>query len=242
MLQASTKYIGYTVPNDTWIGIVEFNNRGNILSYLVQVGSLDNRKELIDLLPSNTRSGTCIGCGLEEGIEVLEHGGSTAAGGILFLVTDGRENRSPYIRDVIDELVEKEVVVDTLALSDEADDGLADLSDQTGGNAYWYSESPYSTALHDAYTDTVLSRTGANVNTPVQLASYKTTIGSGDDYHNHVIIDSSIGRHTVFFIFWDLKRNQRVDVTITSPHGTIIDENSDNYLVDTGTTQHRHHN
>ncbi|XP_070569998.1 calcium-activated chloride channel regulator 4A-like [Ptychodera flava] len=235
MLQASTKYIGYTVPNNTWIGIVKFNNRASISSYLVQVDSMDTRKELIELLPRSTSSGTCIGCGLLEGVEVLEHGGNTAAGGILFLVTDGRETRGPYIKDVVDELAEKEVIVDTLALSDDADDALADLSDQTCGNSYWYSESPDSTALHDAYMDTILSRTSANVNTLVQLASYKTTIDSGDDYDNHTIIDSSIGRHTVFFIFWDLNRNPWVDVTITAPNGTIIDENSDNYLVDTRT-------
>ncbi|XP_070534069.1 calcium-activated chloride channel regulator 4-like [Ptychodera flava] len=235
MVQASTKYIGYTVPNNTWIGIVDFSRSANIRSYLVQVDSMDTRKELINLLPRSAGGGTCIGCALQEGIKVLEHGGNTAAGGILFLITDGEENQSPYIRDVIDELVEKEVVVDTLALSDEADDGLADLSDQTGGNSYWYSESPDSTALHDACTDTILSRTGANINTPVQLASYKTTISSGGDYDNHVIIDSSIGRHTVFFIFWDLNRDQPVDVTITSPNGTIINENSDSYLVDTRT-------
>ncbi|XP_070571144.1 calcium-activated chloride channel regulator 4A-like [Ptychodera flava] len=235
MVQASTKYIGYTVPNNTWIGIVEFSTSAAIRSYLVQVDNMETRKDLINLLPRSTGGSTCIGCGLRDGVEVLEHGGNTAAGGILFLVTDGGENKHPYIRDVVDELVEKAVVVNTLALSNGADDGLADLSEQTGGNSYWYSESPDSTALHDAYMDTILSRTAANVNTPVQLASYKTKVGRGDDYDNHVIIDSSIGRDTVFFIFWDLKRNQRVDVTITSPRGTIIDENSDNYLVDTRT-------
>ncbi|XP_002730442.1 calcium-activated chloride channel regulator 1-like [Saccoglossus kowalevskii] len=236
MIQASTKYIGYTVPRGTWIGIVEFDNTASILSYLIQIDDMETRQELIDLLPDGTGSGTSIGSGLEAGIEVLEEGWETPAGGILFLITDGEENTPPFIDDVIDELVEKEIVVDTLALSDEADPGLAELSAETGGTAYWYSESDDSTALHDAFTDTITSRTSSSTDTPVQLTSYKTSIDAGDILSEYIYIDPTIGRHTVFFIFWDFSGNIPVDVVIKAPDGTIIvDGDSGEYYRDDST-------
>ncbi|XP_002731080.1 calcium-activated chloride channel regulator 4A-like [Saccoglossus kowalevskii] len=236
MIQASTKYIGYTVPSDTWLGIVEFSTDATILSYLVQLSDTDTRKQLIDKLPTGTGGSTCIGCGLNSGIEVLEHGWESPSGGILFLITDGDENVRPYIEDVIDELVEKEIVVDTLALSDEADPGLAELSEETGGTAYWYSESDSSTGLHDAFTDTITSRTSSSTSTPVQLSSYKTTIAAADTLSEYVYIDSTIGRHTVFFIFWDFSSTEAVHVVIKSPDGSIIEDgDTGKYLEDYNT-------
>nr|XP_006811202.1 PREDICTED: epithelial chloride channel protein-like [Saccoglossus kowalevskii] len=232
MIQASTKYIGYTVPNGTWIGIVEFSTNATILSYLEQVGDLESRQEIISDLPTTVVEDTCIGCGLEAGIEVLEYGGKDPAGGIFLLLTDGRENVAPYISDVIDELVEKEIVVDTIAFSSQADPGLAELSAETGGTAYWYSESDESTALHDAFTDTITSRTSSSTDTPVQLTSYKTTIAADESITEYVYIDSTIGRHTIFFIFWDPDRNKNVEVVISSPDGSTIDEETGQYFKD----------
>ncbi|XP_002731079.1 calcium-activated chloride channel regulator 1-like [Saccoglossus kowalevskii] len=235
MIQASTRYVGYTAPRDTWIGIVEFSSDASILSYLVQLDDMDTRQELIAKLPTGTGGGTCIGCGLLDGIKVLEHEWGSPAGGILFLITDGDENGRPYIKDVIDELVEKEIVVDTLALSDEADPGLAELSEETGGTAYWYSESDSSTGLHDAFTDTITSRTSTSTDTPVQLSSYKTTIDVGETIAEYIYIDSTIGRHTVFFIFWDFSGTMPVDVIIEKPDGSIIDGDTGEYLNDVNT-------
>ncbi|XP_070534070.1 calcium-activated chloride channel regulator 4A-like [Ptychodera flava] len=230
MIQASAKYIGYTIPTNTWTGIVEFSEQARTLSDLVKLDSNFKRKNLINVLPDDADGATCIGCGLIEGVKVLEKGENSASGGIIFLITDGEENRDPRIADVIDDLVAKEVIVDTLALSDEADDGLAELSARTGGTAYWYSESPVSTALHDAFTDTILSRTGRTINTPVQLASYKTTINGRATHSSYVYIDSSIGRDTIFFVFWDFDSRTAVEVEVTSPDGTTIDKYSPNYL------------
>ncbi|XP_077990541.1 calcium-activated chloride channel regulator 1-like [Glandiceps talaboti] len=234
LLQASSVYIGYTVPNNTWVGIVQFSSSDctRNLSDLVQVNNQETRQQLIDKLPKTASGGTCIGCGLLEGIKVLEKGGRSAAGGIIFLVGDGEEKNGPYIEDVIDDLIEKEVIVDTMAQSDEADQGLANLSAQTGGYAYWYSESDVSTAMHDGFTDSITSRVGYRPDTPIQLASYKTKIEKYHVYQSELMIDSTIGRHTVFFIFWDLNRNTPVEAVIRAPDGTVFDKNSEEYQVE----------
>nr|XP_006822464.1 PREDICTED: calcium-activated chloride channel regulator 1-like [Saccoglossus kowalevskii] len=230
LLQASTRYIGYTVPNATWIGIVEFSNDATILSELVQIVGVETRKELIEELPDDAKGATSIGSGLLAGLSVLERGPGGAAGGIIFLISDGEENTPPYMKDVVDLLVQEEVVVDTLALSDEADEGLAKLSDATGGTAYWYSESDESTALHDAFTDTITSRTSTSTDTPVQLASYKTDVEGRDGiFKEEIYIDQSIGRHTIFFIFWEFGSDP-VEVVVRDPSGNIIDNQSGTYV------------
>ncbi|XP_077990634.1 calcium-activated chloride channel regulator 1-like [Glandiceps talaboti] len=234
LIQASTIYIAYTVPDNSWVGIVEFASKADtsILSDLVQVNTLESRQNLIAKLPEKPLSGTCIGCGLETGVDVLEKGGKSAAGGILFLVSDGEENEKPSIEDVIDDLSDGGIIVDTMAQSDEADQGLAELSDQTGGRAYWYSESDVSTAMHDGFTDTILSRFSYRPDIQIQLASYKTNLKEDEVFEADITIDSSIGRHTAFFIFWDLDRNTPVDVVVEAPDGTTFDKSSDEYNVE----------
>ncbi|XP_077986711.1 calcium-activated chloride channel regulator 1-like [Glandiceps talaboti] len=234
--RAASRYIGYTLPLNSWVGIVEFATASARLAPLTKIVNNRTREELVNLLPTRASGSTCIGCGLEEGIEVLEN--STfgyAAGGIIFLTTDGEENKYPYIDDVLPELIAKEVIVDTLAFSDDADPKLVELSDETGGRACWYSEGDDSTALHDCFTASVTERTSSSTETPVQLASYKTTIAGLGTETSTIYIDSSIGRDTIFFFFWDFSSSHEVDVIITRPDGTTIDSTDPQYNSDATT-------
>ncbi|XP_070557323.1 calcium-activated chloride channel regulator 4A-like [Ptychodera flava] len=232
-LQAATKYINYTLPDYSWVGIVRFDRTATILAQLTQLIDQESRQDLIDKLPNNPGGSTCIGCGLEKGMEVFENSQfATATGGIIFLTTDGEENQSPLIRDVEDELIEKGVIVDTLAFSDEADPQLESLSEKTGGKSCWYSESDESTALHDCFTASVTDRISSNPDTTIQLISYKTTILWHSTEEGAVTIDSSIGRDTHFFFFWDFNSNDKVDVTVRQPDGTTINEGDDQYYSD----------
>ncbi|XP_077986468.1 calcium-activated chloride channel regulator 1-like [Glandiceps talaboti] len=232
--QAASRYIGHTLPLNSWVGIVEFGTTAKTLAPLTKIVDEKTREDLIKLLPTRTSGSTCIGCGLEEGIEVLEKSPfGYAAGGIIFLTTDGAENVRPYIEDVLPDLIAKEVIVDTLAFSDSADPKLVGLSDDTGGRACWYSEGDDSTALHDCFTASVTERTSSSTETPVQLASYKTTISGLTTETSTIYIDSTIGRDTIFFFFWDFSSSHEVDVIITRPDGTTIGSTDPQYNSDT---------
>ncbi|XP_077986939.1 calcium-activated chloride channel regulator 1-like [Glandiceps talaboti] len=234
--QAASKYIGNTLPLNSWVGIVEFGTAAKTLASLTKIVDDETRENLIKLIPTITSGSTCIGCGLEEGIEVLEKSSfGYAAGGIIFLTTDGKENVHPYIEDVLPDLIAKEVIVDTLAFSDSADPKLIKLSDETGGRACWYSEGDDSTALHDCFTASVTERTSSSTETPVQLASYKTTIAGLGTEISTIYIDSTVGRDTIFFFFWDFGSNHEVDVIITRPNGTTIDTADPQYNSDVTT-------
>ncbi|XP_077986031.1 calcium-activated chloride channel regulator 1-like [Glandiceps talaboti] len=235
MIQASTKYIMYTVPDGMYIGIVQFSDDANTytLANLTLIDGVETREQLVGALPPAPGGGTCIGCGLLKGIETLEDGpGKTAAGGVLFLVTDGEENLSPTISDVTGELIQKEVIVDTLAFSENADDQLTELSEQTNGQSFYYSESTESTGLHDAFSATITDRVCSDSETTIQLVSYKTRVNGATDYEEYVFIDSTIGEETTFFFFWE---TAEVKITLVSPSGNIISKGSPEYKVDIAT-------
>ena len=70
MIQACVKYIRYTVPVNTYVGIVEFSTNAYTLSNLVFIDGPDAREDLVNSLPTFTGGATCIGCGLLKGVEV----------------------------------------------------------------------------------------------------------------------------------------------------------------------------
>ena len=67
MRQDAALYIDQA-PNGTHLGIVGFSDRATTLHHLVLVDN--NRDILTAALPSTATGTTCIGCGLERGIQV----------------------------------------------------------------------------------------------------------------------------------------------------------------------------
>ncbi|XP_070559170.1 calcium-activated chloride channel regulator family member 3-like [Ptychodera flava] len=65
--QAASKYIGSTLPDDSWVGIVQFGTTASELAPLTKIVDEQTRRNLISLLPTRTSGRTCIGCGLKEG-------------------------------------------------------------------------------------------------------------------------------------------------------------------------------
>ena len=62
-----------------------------------------------------------------------ENGENDPAGGVLLLLSDGKETKiKPQIDDVKDEMVEAGVIIDTVAFTQKADEKMYELSDLTG--------------------------------------------------------------------------------------------------------------
>ncbi|XP_006812945.1 calcium-activated chloride channel regulator 1-like [Saccoglossus kowalevskii] len=231
LVQAATRYIRHTLPMGSWLGMVEFSTWSRITTNLTQLTDDQIREDLIDLLPKWANGNTCIGCGILDGIQVLlEY--NTTKGGVLFVITDGQENEKPYIRDVMDIVVEAGIVVDTLAFSKQADAQLTIISEITGGRAYYSPESSNSTALHDAFFTSVVDRELSDNRAPVQITSkieLAPAMGTVQDYTN---IDSTIGSESIFFFFireFSTPRNV-LTVELTSPSGSVlIDKDSPEY-------------
>ncbi|KAG0415207.1 hypothetical protein HPB47_007624 [Ixodes persulcatus] len=127
--------IRHSISLGQHVGIVTFAGKSMLFHSLVEVNGSDTREQLATIVATMTLSGgTCIGCGLGDGVRVLEENNSSASGGTIILVSDGEENYGPYIVDVLPELVRKGVTVHTFALGAEADQKLEDVALHDG----WY--------------------------------------------------------------------------------------------------------
>ncbi|XP_070557787.1 calcium-activated chloride channel regulator 1-like [Ptychodera flava] len=220
--QMSTKFIMATVPDGHFVGIVLFESEASISAHLTELQGIHVRQSLAESLPNSTSGGTCIGCGLESGIEVL--GGN---GGIIMLITDGNDGHSEKFQGVKAELIGKGVSVDTVAFGDAADPKLSNLSRDTGGIAFLYNEGTNSTGLNDALSATISSRLGGSQDVSVTVASVRETspvLGS-------TFIDESIGLKTLFYFLWT---TSPISVVLHRPNGDVIDSLSPNYRKDGG--------
>ena len=144
--QAARTFIA-TARDKSKIGLVQFNNVASVAASLTTLGSNADRQSLISLLPGEDapNGDTSIGAGLLKGIEVLR--GQTLGdgkvskdiGGIIVLVTDGEETKSPYIADVQPSLIAAKVAVHSIGIGSGASMLLENLASDTGGASFFAS-------------------------------------------------------------------------------------------------------
>ncbi|XP_040358118.2 uncharacterized protein LOC121047157 [Ixodes scapularis] len=119
------------------LGIVTFSGRCQVAHPLVVLNTTDARDGIAKVIDGLVLgAGTSIGCGLSKATEMLEGNGTSARGGLVFLVTDGDENYKPWIVEQLPILVSSGVKVSTFALGTLAEKKLEDVALQTGGTAY----------------------------------------------------------------------------------------------------------
>ena len=88
----------------------------------------------------------------------------------MILVSDGAENRSPYIDDVKPTVVNKRIIVHTILVGDKADKRLIKLSAATRGVSFFDSGLYKSSDLESAFRSSVtLFDDGAPGVTPVEV-------------------------------------------------------------------------
>ncbi|XP_077983917.1 calcium-activated chloride channel regulator 1-like [Glandiceps talaboti] len=229
--QAASVYIQNTVESGSYLGIVEFSDFAQLLAPMTNITDYQSRRDLVMRLPRVVGGWTCIGGAILKGIEVLSAGGQDPSGGILLVISDGGENRSPTIAEVLGTVEEAGIVIDTIAYSEQADKNLASLAADTGGMSFFYSGDDDSTALDDAFTTTVINRWDETTGNdpPIKLWSEAILIPAEEEMSGHVYIDSTVGNGTEF-IFTHI--DGRITVIVTSPNGSVFDQHYDGYSTD----------
>lgn len=72
LADAAQTCIKSILPDGSWVGLVDFDTVGRILSPLTEVTSTAVRRSLANLVPIDANGGTCIGCGLHTALEVSD--------------------------------------------------------------------------------------------------------------------------------------------------------------------------
>ncbi|XP_038061541.1 calcium-activated chloride channel regulator 1-like isoform X2 [Patiria miniata] len=232
MISSSANYISSIVTEGSYIGIVEFNYVGIIRKNLTLVTSDDDRQALLESLPPDAGGSTAIGDGLLKSIEVLSEGGMDPAGGIILLITDGKENVRPNVADIMDTIISSGVIVDTLAFSQNADGLLPGLSQATGGKTYFYSDEVGSNTLYEAFAATMERGDVLDSERRVQLMGTSWSLKSDEERTSSIFLDSTLGRNTEFVFSWETENVLAIDVNITRPNGSMIDWSYEGYGVD----------
>ncbi|XP_071505436.1 calcium-activated chloride channel regulator 1-like [Diadema antillarum] len=230
LIQSSAVFIRHYIPAGSHLGIVTFQTRAKVDVNLTLVQDDDSSRDvLVNALPTGVFWSTCIGCGIETALNVL---GDTTNGSYLLLVSDGREKRSPYIRDTIPAIRGSGVVMDTIAVTDAADEQMEDLSSMTGGKPYFCIDGGSSACLTEAILATVSERPELNlIPVPIQLRMDDVKINASGQQVRSFFIGEGEGNDTVIAVtrFVD----DVVEVIVEGPNGEYFDENSLEYESDT---------
>nr|XP_006822873.1 PREDICTED: calcium-activated chloride channel regulator 4-like [Saccoglossus kowalevskii] len=226
--QACNLYISSWVSDGSELGMVKFNSLAEILSTLVTIDA-GTRADLLTEIPATVGGSTSIGAGLQKGIQVLQEGDNSTTGGCLVLITDGEENTSPMISDVLPNLISKGICVDVIAVTQAAADSLEPLTTATGGRIYLASLSNSSNALAEALA-AIATRGQSELDQAVSIYSDARLIDGGAIFEFSLAIDASIGKDTEFTFTY--LGDQAIEVTLHTPDGSIINKDSASYDLD----------
>ncbi|XP_030840789.1 calcium-activated chloride channel regulator 1-like [Strongylocentrotus purpuratus] len=230
---AATAFVNL-VDDGISIGIVTFTGSPTTRHALTQINTQADRDSLRDIFQLTASGGTCIGCGLEQGLEVLmAHPSGSADGGIIVLMTDGQDSgiQNHIIRQTLQDMG---VRVNTVAIGEDAYGELSLIAQETGGTAIFYPDNGDSDII-SALTQTVEMCTAVN-NLRVQLVSEGITLDGGDTQNGCLYFDSSIGNGTQFIVTYTMSSSATipgVNVEITQPNNATITSGNQQYTVDT---------
>eukprot|EP00057_Strongylocentrotus_purpuratus_P013849 XP_011668323.1 PREDICTED: calcium-activated chloride channel regulator 4A-like [Strongylocentrotus purpuratus] len=157
---------------------------------------------------------------------------SSTKGKYMLLLTDGVENVTPYIRDTYDDIENSGVIIDTITISNAADQQMEDLSTNTSGTSSFCSDTGIGNCLMQAFQSTIAERPEIGMETvPVQIYSSEVFVEPDPGFYNiPVVIDAALGNETVIVVIWT--KSKLISVVVTGPGGTRVDQNDPRYHID----------
>ncbi|XP_072276906.1 calcium-activated chloride channel regulator 1-like [Pyxicephalus adspersus] len=137
----------------------------------------------------------CIG-----GTRVNKKNDGSTHGTEIVLLTDGEDTG---IQICLKEVVESGAIVHTVALGVNADKGLEQLSNMTGGLNYFVSDYIDANGFIDAFS-TITTSSGDFTEKSIQIESTAMTINAFKCLTGTVTIDNTVGNETFFLVTWEI--------------------------------------
>eukprot|EP00057_Strongylocentrotus_purpuratus_P017575 XP_011672049.1 PREDICTED: calcium-activated chloride channel regulator 1-like [Strongylocentrotus purpuratus] len=214
------------IPADSKLGVVVFDSTSKIMAGLTDITDTASRQRLVNALPTSPKGTTAIGCGIKSGLKVL---GSYAQGGYILLLSDGVENKGPFIREMYDDIKNSGVIIDTITISNSADQQMEDLSKSTSGISSFCSDTGTGTCLIQAFQSTITERPDVGMETvPIQIFSSEVIIEPDPGFYIiPVIIDAALGNETVITVVFT--NGYTLPIVVTGPDSTRVDDNDPRY-------------
>jgi surface antigen len=167
------------------------------------------KSEIDSILASGA---TSIGAGLSLGQQQLTTRGAGDPIWSMVLLSDGQENTSPMVKDVLPDIMKTKTRIYTIGLGSDADQSLLNTIALVTGGSYHFSYS--GEELTKIYQDIQSAVSGLH-----GIDSINTNIAQGETKRFSIPIDSSI--HSV--LFTATVTGSDIDLVLIKPDGTLID-------------------
>ncbi|EPY78087.1 calcium-activated chloride channel regulator 4 precursor [Camelus ferus] len=159
MNQAAKHFLLQTVENGSWVGMVHFDSSASIISNLIQISSSSERNKLLESLPTRAGGGTSICSGIRTGFQVIRSLYSQIDGSEIVLLTDGEDSSA---KTCIEEVTNSGAIIHFIALGENADEAVIEMSIVTGGSHFYASDVAENNGLIDSFAALTSGNTGAS--------------------------------------------------------------------------------
>ncbi|XP_070377007.1 calcium-activated chloride channel regulator 1-like isoform X3 [Dermacentor albipictus] len=195
------------------LAIVAFSTTAKVQHRMMTVNhqTLKGFREAVKKLSPDGK--TCIGCGLQRALEVLNTSPESPEGAIIVLLTDGVENEQPYIDDVWPQLLAVKVEVVAMAMGDKAEQKLENLAAQTKGQSYFFPD--HLQKLPRIYIE---ASNPVHEFTYHRLIMYKTK-GFTGTVQETFILDEGLGNNTIVSIIRESAGSYSLMAWLVDPMG-----------------------
>ncbi|XP_042861518.1 calcium-activated chloride channel regulator 1-like [Penaeus japonicus] len=217
--RTAQRWILHEVAQGSSVGIVKFWGTATKTSGLVEITDQTSRQNLANLIDLNLGPSTSIGAGLSLAVnEVLVEQKNP----VIVLVTDGKENKRPYISEIKDKVVSSGARVVTIAFGKDADPNLESLAEATGGKTFTVVDTDDGGMLDDAFQGALTYQPGDKLtDTKVQIYEYEYQ-GKLTLLNETFSVDSSVGRDLEFRVDTNDANYVASPPVLVRPNGTVI--------------------
>ncbi|XP_072025963.1 calcium-activated chloride channel regulator 4-like [Amphiura filiformis] len=225
--QAASNFINTAIQLYESLSIISFNGTVTINAPLREIRDQGDRNALIEALPTKAAGISNIGEGIQFGRAQLAN--KNIFGGRMLVITDGEENSSPSISNIIHLLDDYQITVDTIAIGPESDEDLESLTRVTGGQSFYHSGS--SSTLDEAFK-AFSERNRDTSDALITVFTKSVQLAPTQTDTSDVIIDASIGGDTQFLFDYS-QGDASIEGTLTGPGGITITKTDSEYVTDT---------
>ncbi|XP_075396338.1 calcium-activated chloride channel regulator 4-like [Tenrec ecaudatus] len=215
MNQAAKYFLLQTIENGSWVGVVAFDSMAHIKSKLIQITSSNERRKLIESLPTEASGGISICSGIKSAFQVLRERFSQIDGAEIVLLVAGKDST---VRNCMDEVIQSGVIIHLIALGPDAEGAVTEMCTKTGGSHQFASDNAQNSGLVHAFGALAAGNTDLSQQA-FQRESKGLALTSDPWMNGTVVIDSTVGKETFFLVTW----NQRVPrISLWDPNGTLV--------------------
>ena len=206
-------FVDLTSINDM-IGVVSYNSLSSVNYPLTAVSTNDIKTEAKTAIDGIISSGnTSIGAGLEDGRDELIGKGDTNHPWAIVLLSDGQENTSPMVSDVLPSIVATKIKAFSIGLGGVNEATMQDIAYQTGGNYYYTPSEAELIAIYNSISGQIAGRQ--------TLYQVSDSIQQGETVEKTVNVDPSV-EEAIFSLSWNTSTSD-IDLTLKTPSGLLID-------------------